>query len=154
MAAEPTQLPQGFIDLFNPLQGDCIPAKPKREVRELVEAIEQNGRLLIEKQQAFTVHHHLCEVAEQWGFIEIPGIVESVREPLALDKHHDLPHLSRCLHQPLKAYKVELNRPYFVFESGQVETKAYQWNDELIFVHRLHSQQYPGEIHGTAVEIF
>lgn len=150
LAASPTRVPEDLLGRFEPDEID--PASPERRVPNLVQEIKDSGNLLTEGEGCFTIHHHLCEVAEQWSFIEVPNIVESIREPLALDRHEEIPGLRQCLSQPLRSFNVELNRPYFVFESGQVKTQAFLVQDRLTFVHQLFSVEGAGEIYGTIVE--
>lgn len=157
LAAVPTTIAGKILDRFQPDEVDSTSSErqvPKLEVPELVQQIEQSGQLLTERLGQFSIHHHLCEVAEQWSFIEVPGIVESVREPLALEQHEKIPELRQCLSQPLQSFKVELTRPYFVFEQGQVEARGYLWRNKLVFIHRLFSERFSGEIHGTIIEQF
>lgn len=150
LAASPTRVPENLLDRFEPDEIDA--ASPERRVPGLVQKIKDSGSMLAEGGGSFTIHHHLCEVAEQWSFIEVPNIVESVREPLALDNHEEIPELRQSLNQPLRKFNVELNRPYFVFESGQVKTEAYMVQDRLAFIHQLHSAEDTNEVYGTIVE--
>jgi hypothetical protein len=48
----------------------------------------------------------------------------------------------------------ELMRPYFWFQSGRVETTAYQWEERLALIHRMVSPVRGAELHGIAVECF
>ena len=152
LGAVPTTVPEEIMAKF--LTDEVDETSPSRTVPGLLSDIQESGRFLTECSDQFTVHHHLCEVAEQWSFIEVPGIVESVREPMALDRHEEIPELRQSLDQRIRTISVELNQPYFVFESGQVETKAYLWRERLVFVHRLLSGRFDGEVHGTIIEQF
>ncbi len=150
LAAAPTRVPESLLVRFSADEID--PTSPERQVPNMVREINYSGILLTEGEGGFTIHHHLCEVAEQWSFIEVPNIVESVREPLALDTHEEIPAMRQCLSQPLRRFNVELNRPYFVFESGQVKTQAYLLQGRLTFVHQLFSAEGTDEVYGTIIE--
>jgi hypothetical protein len=62
--------------------------------------------------------------------------------------------LRRALGTPLQRLELELQRPYFWFQSGAVETAAYRLDDRLVLVHRLVSDVPGGEQHGLAIETF
>ena len=53
----------------------------------------------------------------------------------------------------LERFEVELSRPYFSFERGRVETRAYWWEDRFAFVHHLLSGDGV-HAHGVVVEHF
>ena len=150
LAASPARVPENLLAGFETDEID--PSSPERRVPKLAQKIKDLGKPLTEGEGSFTIHHHLCEVAEQWSFIEVPNIVEAIRETLALDRHEDIPDLRRCLSQPLRSFNVELNRPYFVFESGQVRSEAFLVEDRLTFMHQLFSQEGSGDAYGTIVE--
>ena len=154
LAAVPTRIPKELLPKFHPDEDDLSRSVPNLEIPELVQQVEQTGRLLMKEGGTFTIHNHLIEVAEQWAFIETPGIVQAIREPLILTRLEKTPALSRALSQPMQSFRAEFHHPYYVFDQGQVETKAYLWQDKLAFIHRLFSEYYGQELHGTIVEQF
>lgn len=142
-------------DLLARFQSDEVDDDgPKRQVPELVERIESEGKFLGERKDSFHVHHHYCEVAEQWSFIEVPNIAESLRESLALEQVASEPLFRMCLDQPVKRINVELYQPYFVYENGHVTTQAYGLDSGIAFLHRLGSDRVDSPLHGLAVERF
>lgn len=152
LTAFPARLSSTILDKFDPDEVDA--ESPSRQVPELVAQIEADGEALRRRTGEFFVHHHYCEVAEQWSFIEVPNIAESIREPLALEGSEHQPILRDCLIKPLKRLHVELYQPYFVYESGIVETSAYHWQNQLTFIHRLKSTRFQDNVHGIVVERF
>ena len=150
LTASPAPLPTRLLERFRADEVDD--ASPQRQVPGLVKAIETDGQLLGESEDTFYVHHHYCEAAEQWSFIEVPNIAESLREPLALSRVADQPSFRECLDQPLQRLNVELYQPYFVYDSGHVTTRAYRWTNRLAFVHCLSSERFGAAPHGLVVE--
>jgi acyl-CoA thioesterase FadM len=150
LTASPAPLSSRLMALFE--QDEIDDSSPKRQIPDLVEAIEREGELLGERSGDFHIHHHYCEVAEQWSFIEVPNIVESLREPLALEQAPTQPLFRQCLNNPLKRINVELYQPYFVYDSGAVATSAYRMGEKLSFIHRLTSEGVGEALHGLVVE--
>lgn len=140
-------------DILGRFQSDEVDEDaPIRQVPELVKRIEAEGRILGERKHSFQVHHHICEAAEQWSFIEVPNIAESLRESLALEKISSEPSFRMCLDQPLQRINIELYQPYFVYDYGHITTQAYDWNTGIAFLHRLGSDRVDRPLHGVAIE--
>jgi acyl-CoA thioesterase FadM len=150
LTAVPTTLPARLAGRFPPGADDAT--APPRALPGLLAEIESQGHLLASREGTFSVHHQYCEVAEQWSFIEVPGLIEAVREALALDDHGRLPVLRRSLREPLQRIHVELSHPYFVHEAGRIQTAVYDWRERPVFVHRLLSGTIAGQVHGIAIE--
>ena len=127
-------------------------APSSRVLPGLVKQLEGRGTLLASDEHDFMIHRHMAEVADQWSFAEIPGIVESGREKLVLNQVASHSELAAGLSNPLRCLDVELSRPYFTFDHGKVTTQAYALEQELGLVHRL-SSTLPGlRQHGVVVE--
>lgn len=152
LAAEPAPFPASVLERMRPDEID--PASPTRPLPALQEEIARAGELLATRRHPFVIHRHLCEVADQWAFFEVPGFIGASREALALERGADVPLLRQGFGEPLRRLEIELSRPYFWFESGTVETKAFRLNDRLVMVHRLLSDLPGGEQHGIAIEHF
>ncbi|MCG8420804.1 MAG: hypothetical protein MJE77_23020 [Proteobacteria bacterium] len=152
LAARPAAFPESIQEYFLP--DERGEQSPPRVVPDLVSTIAARGRELASGSQPFFVHRHYGEVADQWSFTEIPCICESARESLALARHEDVPVLRHGLSKPLRSIDVELQRPYFVFDSGRVDTETYDVDGRLAMIHKLCSSQPGGQLHGTVVERF
>jgi hypothetical protein len=152
LAASPTVFGP---ELLARLQADeQDPGSPERIVPQIIKLVETSGELVGEGFHEFLVHRHLCEVADQWAFLEIPTLVEASRETLARRDGKKRRELVDGISKPLRNFDMELSRPYFWLQPGKVETKAYHWNGQLTLVHRLLSP-VPGEpLHGIVVERF
>ena len=150
LTAAPAKLPDQLLEKFH--SDEIDDGSPARQMPALLEQIAHPERLLVQGKAPFVIHHHYCEVAEQWSFIEVPNIVESVREAVALEHHEEHPLLRQCLNRPRRQINIELSRPYFIYESGLVASKIYQQQDRPALVHQLLSGRFDGEVHGTVVE--
>lgn len=152
LGATPAPFEKSLLQRFGDDETD--PSPPSRPLTELKTRIEQSGKYIASGTSEFTVHRHLCEVADQWAFFEVPGLIGASREALVLQHGAEFPELRGALSRPLARIESEFMRPYFWFQAGKIETTAYQWETQMAFVHRLLSP-VPGEqIHGFAVECF
>ena len=150
LAARPGKMPDELLSRFQPEEIEL--SSPGRPVRRLAKHIEELGAFLAEGRAPFIFHRHLCEVADQWSYIEIPGLIAMGRERLALEQGERVPKLRNCLTQSLQRVNIELSRPYFLFDSGVVETRAYLLDEEIFLIHRLQPPEGQGKLHGIAVE--
>jgi acyl-CoA thioesterase FadM len=151
LAATPAAFDARLIERFHPDEID--PASPARPLAELTAGLGQ-GLPIATQTERFVVHRHLCEVADQWAFYEVPGLIGAGREALVRRCGATTPALRRALSSPLRRLELELQRPYFWFQPGTVETTAHVREDRLVFVHRLLSDVPGGEQHGIAIEQF
>jgi hypothetical protein len=135
LSAEPSQLDGDLLGKFEP--HEIEEATPPRVVPELVARIEAEGSLLAEGQHTFVVHRHLCELADQWSYIELPGLVEVGRERLVISKGEAIPDLRKSLSRPLSTFNAELSRPFFLFDEGEVTSRAYRLGERVALVHRV-----------------
>jgi hypothetical protein len=149
LAAEPAALPEALVARF---REDEWGERPPRFVPGQVAELERSGRLLGETVAPFVVHRHLCEVADQWYFAEIPRLLEVAREQLAL--RQEAGALRRLMGQPLRRLVGELYHPFYWLQEGEVRSRAYGWGEQLVVVHRLESQHPVKETCGVALEYF
>jgi hypothetical protein len=152
LAAAPAPLPDALLRLLSPDEVD--PSSPPRPLVELKSRIEAAGERLAAVRCPFVIHRHLCEVADQWAFFEVPGLVGAGRESLALARGQELPALRAALAEPLAQIEIELTKPYFWFQQGEVESTAHLWEGRLALIHRLLSTGPGGGAHGIAIERF
>ena len=152
LSALPGLLPDTVYQQFTP--EECLPDRPKRYVGELVQSIEENGRYLTSGTHPIFLHRHVCEVADQWSYTELTSHAAGSREMLALQQGQAFPDLIHGLSQPLRQVDAELARPYYAFDDGSVESKAYCYEGRLTLVHRLFCDVGPGLPHAVVVEQF
>jgi acyl-CoA thioesterase FadM len=151
LGAEPAPMPESLLARFK--DDEVESASPVRIVPARLAEVETTGTLLAEHTKPFRIHRHLTEVAEQWSWTEVPALVESVRESLALEDSEHKMLLRRCLSNRMARFDVEFSRPYFSFESGEIVSRAYDVAGSLAFVHRFTSNQ-GAHLHATVVEMF
>jgi len=152
LAASPAPFPPAVLARFRAAEID--PTSPARPLPAIHEEIARSGERLATRRHTFVTHRHLCEVADQWAFFEVPGFIGASREALVLEHGGEAPLLRQGMGEPLRRLEVELSRPYFWLEEGIVETSAFRLNDRLAMVHRLSSNLPGGDHHGTAIELF
>jgi hypothetical protein len=152
LAATPAAFDGALLAAFQPDEID--PAPPRRTLPSARAEIEAQGVRLAEAGAPFVVHRHMCEVADQWAFFEVPALVGASRESMALSMGEGVPLLHDGLSRPLRRFEMELTRPYFWFQTGSVETTAYRHDSRLTMLHVLRSPVPGGDVHGVAVEWF
>jgi len=152
LAATPAPLEPRLLEKLLPDEID--PTPPARPLAALQEEVAQSGEPLATGQHPFVVHRHLCEVADQWAFFEVPGLIGAGRESLAERHAAEIPLLRRAVGHPIRRIEIELLRPYFWLQGGTVETTAHRVNDRLVMVHRLLSDVPGDPQHGVAIERF
>lgn len=152
LGAEPAPLPESLLVKFE--DDELQSASPVRLVPSRLTTVETTGTLLAESRQPFRMHRHLTEVADQWSWTEVPNLVESARENLALDDRCEHKRMLRsCLSRRLARFDVEFSRPYFSFDCGEIVSRAYNVAGHLAFIHKFTSNQGL-HLHATAVEVF
>ncbi|MCJ7701626.1 MAG: hypothetical protein MUO62_08600 [Anaerolineales bacterium] len=152
LGAEPAPMPESLLAQFE--DDEVESSSPLRIVPARLAAVETTGSLLAEYTKPFRIHRHLSEVAEQWSWTEVPALVESARESLALeDQSENKMMLRGCLSNRIARFDVEFSRPYFSFESGEIVSRAYDVAGHLAFVHKFTSNR-GAHLHATVVEVF
>ena len=152
LGAEPAPMPESLLAQFE--DDEVESSSPVRIVPARLAAVETTGSLLTEYSKPFRIHRHLSEVAEQWSWTEVPALVESARENLALeDQSENKMMLRRCLSNRIARFDVEFSRPYFSFEFGEIVSRAYDVGGHLAFVHKFTSNR-GAHLHATVVEVF
>jgi acyl-CoA thioesterase FadM len=151
LSAVPQRLPDELLGRFDADELAVDPAR--RRMREQLHAVEQQEPAC-EKRTPFTIHRHACEVADQWSYIELPGLVEPGREAISLDPPPKLDELRAGVSQPLIRFDAELRRPFFVFDSGILVTKAYVGPSRIAYVHELWSAQRGNRPNAIVIEQF
>jgi hypothetical protein len=152
LAAAPAPFEPRLLERFHPDEID--PAAPARPLVALKEEVALSGQPLATGTHPFVVHRHLCEVADQWAFFEVPGLIGAAREALALRHAGEVPLLQHAVGNPIQRVEIELQRPYFWLQRGSVETTAHRVNDRLMLVHRMLSDVPGDPQHGIAIERF
>jgi acyl-CoA thioesterase FadM len=152
LGAEPAPMPESLLAQFE--DDEVESASPVRILPDRLAVVETTGTQLAEYTKPFRIHRHLTEVAEQWSWTEVPALVETAKESLALeDQSENKMMLRRCLSHRIARFDVEFSRPYFSFESGEIVSRAYDVAGHLAFVHRFTSNR-GSHLHATVVEVF
>jgi hypothetical protein len=151
LAAVPQRLSAELLGRFDADELAVDPAH--RRMREQLHTVEQQ-KPAYETRTPFTIHRHTCEVADQWSYIELPGLVEPGREAISLNPPPELGELRAGVSQRLIRFDAELRRPFFVFDSGTLVTRAYVGPSRIAYVHELWSSQQGNRPHATVIEQF
>lgn len=150
-AAKTGHLLPSIHELFRPDEISEVPYP--REVKRLLPQIRSEGLLIAEGRYPFKLFRFAMDFADQWAFMETSAYVSASREELVVansDKHDRLLDGVSC---PVMKYDLDLKRPYFLFDSGVVATQAYLWDERLVFVHDLLSQEHDNEVtHAIVIE--
>jgi hypothetical protein len=125
---------------------------PDRYIKQHLSIIESDGKLLGTHELPIQLHRHAMDFADQWAFMESAAYCAASREQMAI-KDNAAEILIKGLSDPLKAYHLDLKKPYFLLDNGLVITRAYQRGNELYFVHRLTNAEN-GNLNAVAIEIF
>lgn len=120
----------------------------------LIEAAEREGRLVAEGAVAFVTHRNLCELADQWCYVELPALASIARETLIRARGHEAPVLRRGLGRPLRSFDAEFRRPFLLFDPGRVVTRTYVRGEDTVFLHRWMGDRGPDDARALAVETF
>jgi hypothetical protein len=147
LSAEPGRMPKALLEAFRPEEVvSGIPDRPIREtVRSFADLVPDRTRT-----HPFVIHRHLCEVADQWSFIEIPGMVAESRSSILLDETD--PTMRRELGRQLSRIQMDLLRPFFLFDEGSIETSVYRGPTSTTTIHRLFGAEEGGKVHAVVVE--
>ena len=152
LSAVPSRVDKPLLNLFS---SDEIDGYTRLGLNGAwLQHIETTGRLLGAGVYPFSIHRHLCEVADQWCFIELAGLVGAGREALVAAHPNEAGDLLRGLSSPMKRFNAELKHAYFFFDEGRVETTSYLLNEGVYFIHRLHSRHNRDETYATVLEQF
>lgn len=151
LAALPTLVTDHVLSLFDADEID--PSAPQRVVPNLLRQLEADGRTIGSGETSLTFHRHLCEVADQWAFTDIPTLVGAARENLVMSGSSAEGALRDGLRKPMREFIAELRQPFYVFDKARIETRAYALGDDVYFVHRLIGVS-DGAEHAMAVERF
>jgi acyl-CoA thioesterase FadM len=143
LAAAPGRLPPHLQR--EDVMADHHVARLPRPVRSMIGQLEIEGPIAASRHD-FTVHRHLCEVADQWSIIHVPSLAAAARETLLLARADD-PQLASALGRPFERIDVELGRPLFLFDDAVVATNVYR--DGTVFTHRIESD---AGVHATIIE--
>lgn len=137
--------------LFSPEEFSQVPYA--RYVKQLLPDIECEGELIATGLYPFKLHRYAMDFADQWAFMETAAYVGASRENLAVNESSTYPRLIEGISVAVKNYYLDLKRPYFLFDEGKVETKAYIWQQKLFFVHHLVSEQRGDkQLHAVVIE--
>jgi hypothetical protein len=151
LAAAPGAIPE---ELLARLESDEFePGSPVRTLPDARQRLEAEGRVLGRGTHEFMIQRHHCEVADQWAFSEVAGLVGASRERLVVASS-EAGVLVDGLARPLVRFDMELRRPFFWFQAGAVDTVAHEHEGCAVFLHDLRSQVPGDPLHGVVIERF
>lgn len=134
LSARPAQLDPRILERFLPQEVD--PSSPPRPASLAVAELEASaGVALAEGTCGFQIYRHNCEIADQWSFIELPAFAGEGRERLSVQCPNK--RIRDGIRKPLRRWMAEILRPMYLFDEGEVRTRAYDFEGRLIFLHEL-----------------
>jgi hypothetical protein len=135
LGAVPIPVPPQFIERMQPdeIHEDV---KAPRPVAAVVARVATQAPLAEATVRTFC-SRALCEVADQWSFVEVPSFGSHGRETLIIAEGARVPALRRGLRDPLKECLVEYGKPAFAFDELDIHTRAFALDDDLVFVHAI-----------------
>lgn len=151
-SARPSALSEALQSRF--LEDEKPDGPLERSMPARVAAVEDSGPALVQTRTPFTLARHQCEFADQWLFYQIPTLYEPARERSILEQGREVPLLKQGLREPLRSMAMELHRPFFAFDHGYVDSRAYDAGGRLACLHRLCSDVPSPSVHATILETF
>lgn len=143
----------GLLNKFLPHEIDNQPVNLL--LPEKLKLVENKGKLITEKYSyEFVLKRHQCEVADQWSFIELPNFASSGREELILSLSEDIIGLRKIIGKPLKNILAKLSCPFFLFDEGRVETFAYRFEGNIVFIHKIYNVSRDNKLASIIMEFF
>ncbi|WP_193588416.1 hypothetical protein [Yersinia hibernica] len=152
LTARPGEIDEKLLQRFLPEEIDS--SNTVRAVPKLLSKIENEGQLVTENNNVFTLYRHQCEVADQWCFIELPTLASTGREKLITSLDDDPADLRSTMGKPIKNIIAKLSCPFFLFDEGRVRTRAYLWNKQPVFVHHVFNVSRADKLAAVVIESF
>ena len=118
-----------------------------------LQQIVESGELVSTYQHPFFVHREHCEFVDQWYFAEASNYAAASRERMVFEQGAKLPYLRRGLSLPMRELSLLFLRPFYFFDEGQVQTRAFRSHEGVCFVHELMKKDVP-EPHALVIERF
>lgn len=135
LSGRPARLGPEVMAAFHP---DEVEARPHRSpLPALRAAVVAGGAALACGRTPFQIHRHQCEVADQWFWPEAVSLAAAGREELLQAAAERTPQLLSALRTPVRRLDLLFNRPFFLFDEGEVRSSAHQWEGRLVFIHEL-----------------
>lgn len=153
LSASPGKINPAILNRFLPNEID--PAPVSRLLPMRLKNIEEHATPKAKGRYEFVLYRHLCEVADQWSFIEVPAFASQGRELMVRNNRDEFLNLSPAMNLPLKSVLVKYSAPFFLFDEGAVETTLWESkNNALVFVHRVYNLSRGGELAALVIEEF
>ncbi|GGQ55231.1 acyl-CoA thioesterase family protein [Couchioplanes azureus] len=148
--AETGRIPDALSELFDADEHGAPP--PPRILHESLEDLEAKHPAVVTASNPIVMHRGLCEVADQWSFVEIPAQLGAARETLVAQHGRRMPRIRSGLTHPVRGIEIELMRPFFLLDEATFAASAHHVDDSVTFSHRLVGRD--GRLHGLALETF
>lgn len=148
LSAVPGDLDADVLATF--AEDEFVSPASKRRIRQIVADVEAGAPAVATSLRSYTLHRHLCEVADQWSAIALPDLTSEVRERLVTESE-DIPALNAAFVSPMRRMTMEFWRPAFFLDEFTIDCRAYERDGDVIFVHRF-LRANDGEPLTTSVE--
>ncbi|WP_242487472.1 MULTISPECIES: hypothetical protein [unclassified Pseudomonas] len=136
------------------LPAEVDPGREPRYVDAQVALIEDEGERVAGAEYRFTLYRHLCEVADQWCFLEVPGLASEGRERLVDALVDDPLALRSGLGKPLQEVLVKLCCPFYLFDEGEVRTTTFIHHGNPVYIHRVINLTRDNRLAAVVIETF
>jgi acyl-CoA thioesterase FadM len=151
LSAIPTNLDPEVIAGF--AEDEIVESAAPPRLRALAADLESGRAPIAGDSHTFTLYRHLCETADQWSFMAVTDVTTEVREKLIAGTSAEVPALTAALRRPMRRVSMEFHGAAFFLDELTAECRAYDGEDELLFVHRF-SSGHNDEPLATFVEWF
>lgn len=132
MEAKPAHVPEAIAAHFEPNEiDDATPVA--RPAQSHMARVAQEVPVITNATSVFC-SRAMCEVADQWSFVELPAYASLARERVVLERGHEAPRIRDGLALPVSTIDVEYRRPSFAFDDLEVTTNVYD-GPQLTFTH-------------------
>jgi len=150
LSALPTRVDGAVLKMFRP---DEVLAEPlerpmRKALAELAELIPVASAVC-----PLRLTRHECEAADQWSYIEVGANAARAREQMVINA----PTVQRSalqagLSHPISRIEIEIDRPLFLFDEAQIESRAYVTPQGLAFLHIYRSNLGGSHQHAMVLE--
>ena len=151
LSATPIPVPAALAARFGADEIDDA-APVARPVVDWLATIERRAPLAEARARVFC-SRALCEIADQWSFVEVPGFGALGREQLVMEAGGREPRLRDGLRRPIRTIDVEYRAPAFAFDELEIHTRADPDGAGLVFTHRI-AAATGAELRAAIVERF
>lgn len=150
LGAMPSRVEGAVLKMFRP---DEVRQEPLE--RPMRKALAELAELqpLASAIHPLRLSRHECEAADQWSYIEVGANAARARELMVINAPAaQRSALQAGLSHPISQIEIEIDRPLFLFDEAQIETRAYATPQGLVFLHVYRSTLGGSHEHATVLE--